>query len=387
MKAIKLILYRIISYKWLLSIKRKHKKELRNSCHSLNIRLKRQKNEKNFLSKWKRIYPQTDVAYYRYYSHFIGENEDILSDDIFHYIIEPILNNPSHYYVYSDKNMYGKILSKDIQPRCIFRNINGNYMDEEYHILKVNDKIVTELISDNEEKKSLKRFIIKPTIESMGGIGVRLFKYDKLSKTWLSNDGLTFSWELLENKYKKDFIIQECVDTSDFVKQFNPESFSTFRVITYRSVTNDEIHILGTYMRVGPKGSFKDNIHCGGYAIPIDEEGNMFHYGIDENRKRYNIINGIDLSQGNYTIPNFEEIKKIVSMVANKLTNHRLISFDVILDKNNKPQIIEFNLRFQTITTIQTTMNPFLGKFTDEVLEYCEKQIDNIMYLEIFKNE
>lgn len=281
--------------------------------------------------------------------------------------------------------MYGKILPKQIQPKCLLRKMRADYLDENYQLLKVDEKTIKELISENERVISLSRFIVKPTVDSMGGVGVRLFNYDKNKKNWLSNDGLIFNYELLEKTYKKDFIIQECVNTSDFVKQFNPDSFSTFRVITYRSVVDDKVHILGAYMRVGPKGSFKDNVHCGGYAIPIDEEGKMYHYGIDENRKRYTVINEIDLSQGHYIVPHFTDIKQTVYDVASKMTNHRLISFDVILDNNDNPKIIEFNLRSQTITTIQATMYPFFKEFTEEVLEYSKKNLNNIPYFKIFE--
>lgn len=385
MKLIKSLLYKLESFRWMCNIQKCHKKEICRSCTSLNLKLKKATKEDSFVNNWKVLFRNVDVTYYRYYSSFIGEDINILPDDIFHLVIEPILNNPLHYYVYADKNMYGKILPKQIQPKCLLRKMRADYLDENYLLLKVDERTIKELISENEKVISLGRFIVKPTVDSMGGVGVRLFNYDKNKKNWFSNDGLIFNYELLEKTYKKDFIIQECVNTSDFVKQFNPDSFSTFRVITYRSVVDDKVHILGAYMRVGPKGSFKDNVHCGGYAIPIDEEGKMYHYGIDENRKRYSIINGIDLSQEKYIIPHFTNIKQTVYDVASKMTNHRLISFDVILDNNNNPKIIEFNLKSQTITTIQATMYPFFRGFTEEVLEYCKKNLNNIPYLKIFE--
>jgi len=379
------ILYNLISFRWIFVIRRSHKKEIKKSCSALKFQLNKLSDEKAFVDKWKVVYPKVDTMYYRYYSHFIGEDINILSDDILHLIIEPLLNNPTFFYVYSDKNMYGKILPKELQPNCLLRKMGADYMDADYHLLEVNDESLAKQISANEEVFSNKKFIIKPTVESMGGSGVRLFSYNKIEKIWCSNDGLKFDYELLEKYYKRDFVIQECVETSDFVKQFNPESFSTFRVVTYRSVKDDVVHILGIYMRVGPKGSFKDNVHCGGYAVPIDGNGRMCNYAIDENRMRYSVVNGIDLRQKEYAVPQFEEIRKVVTDVAITMTNHRLISFDVILDKNNIPKIIEFNLKYQTVTTIQTTMGAFFGKYTDEVIDYCQKHINNIVYLELFR--
>ena len=73
-------------------------------------------------------------------------------------------------------------------------------------------------------------------------------------------------------------------------------------------------------------------------------------------------------------------VLQLVSSVACILTPTRLLSYDIILDQNNVPHIIEFNTRSQTVTTVQTTTKTFFGEYTDEVIDYCLKNKHRISY-------
>lgn len=73
----------------------------------------------------------------------------------------------------------------------------------------------------------------------------------------VNDEGQELSLAHLTKVYKKDFILQECVNPSAFVKQFNETSFSTLRIFTYRSVKDDAIHFIGGYLRVGAKEALK----------------------------------------------------------------------------------------------------------------------------------
>ena len=41
---------------------------------------------------------------------------------------------------------------------------------------------------------------------------------------------------------------------------------------------------------------------------------------------------------------------------------------------------IEFNIKNQTVTTVQTSGKTFFGEFTDEVIDYCKIRRDKIKY-------
>ncbi len=68
------------------------------------------------------------VSYYRVFAHYIGENLNIVPEDMLHDIIEPMLNSPRMVEYYADKNVYDKQFPKGFFPKTIFRRIDGVYL-------------------------------------------------------------------------------------------------------------------------------------------------------------------------------------------------------------------------------------------------------------------
>ena len=354
-----------------------HKKELKKYLVATGIKLEKQKREQEFVNKWSPLHKlgKTTFGLYRFYAHFCGDNPDIITDDIFHMIVEPCLNNQTANSVYGDKNFYEQILPQEYFPICVLRNIESDYMDRDYHVIQMNNEEFDKHVLNNKDIQAKGKLIVKPTQDTAGGFGVRLFVFD--GKQWKNSEGDILSLDFLEQKYKRNFILQETIEPSDFVRQFNSSSYCTFRIITYRSVVDDTLHLIGGYMRVGAKGSFKDNVHQGGYAIPISPDGKLSHQAINGQRKCYDYVNDINLKDNTFEVPNWQEIVNLCFDIARKVTPCRLLSFDIILNRENRPYIIEFNIKNQTMTTVQITSKPFFGEFTDEVITYCMIHKDN----------
>ena len=106
----------------------------------------------------------------------------------------------------------------------------------------------------------------------------------------------------------------------------------------------------------------------------------MASYASNGTRKKYTIVNGVDLEHKTCKIPNFDKILAMAFEGARMNPLNRVLCFDIILDTNNTPHIIEYNLRAQTIITIQTTYKTFFGEFTDEIIEYCLNKMKNGYY-------
>lgn len=377
-------MYSIVRLRWNISYRLKHKLQLRRFRKG-GFSFAKCEREDEFIQKWKVLYKYPSIDDYRFYASFIGEDPNILPDDLFHIIVEPTLNSQNALSLFSDKNLYDKLVDDKAFPVCLLRNIDGDYFDSKYKLLNSFDGAAfNAIVLNNAALMSQNRFIIKPTVDSCGGNGVRLFKLTEKGD-WRNDDGITLSFNKLIELYHSNFVIQECVEPSEFVKQFNPESYNTFRVITYRSVIDDEPKLLGFYMRIGVKGSFKDNVHSGGFVCPVGKDGKLFHYALDGQRKRHSVVNGINLENGDYQVPNYGTIIDFVFQISRKMLLQRLLSFDIILDENNQPRIIEINIKNQTIMTVQTTTGTFFGELTDEVIEYCRTHKDKICYESVFR--
>lgn len=352
-----------------------HENEIDEMCRTAKIKLTKCDGEDAFVSKWSPLMKNVNVNFYRFYSHFIGNDPNILPDDLFHAIIDPIINDKLSLPVYLNKNMYEKLIDKDVFPICVLRNMNGDYLSSDYKDIKMTEDIFDTKVIKNERLIKQGRIIVKPTLETGRGKGVRLFSY--VNASWVSDDGIELSLDFLNKEYFADFIIQECIEPSSFIKQFNKTSYSTCRIYTYRSVKDGAMHFLGGYLRIGDVGSFKDNIGSGGFAIPIMPNGALAHFASNGTRNRYEEVNGVNLVNNTFIIPNFDKVIALAFYGAEKVPLNRVLSFDIILDQYDMPHIIEFNLKCQTITTMQTTYKSFFGEFTDEIIEYCLNKINN----------
>ena len=56
--------------------------------------------------------------------------------------------------------------------------------------------------------------------------------------------------------------------------QFNSTSVNTLRIVVYRSVTDNNLYVTNSILRIGLKDSVIDNAHAGGVFIGIDNNGN-----------------------------------------------------------------------------------------------------------------
>lgn len=357
--------------------KASHAREIEEMCKTAGITLSPQEGEDKFLKKWEPLMQDVNVDSYRFYSQFLGHDPNILPDDLFHAIIDPMINDKTSLPVYLNKNMYEKVIG-NVFPTCVLRKMDGNYMTPDYKDLEMTNQLFQSMVIENQHLKDLGRIIIKPTVETGRGKGVRLFCYE--NGVWRSNDNKELSLDFLNKEYGANLIIQECIEPSDFVRQFNPTSYSTLRIYTYKSVKDGDIHFLGGYMRVGDVGSFKDNIGNGGFAIPIMEDGSLAHFASNGTRNKFDVVNGVDLKNTMFKVPNFDKVLKTAFYGAEMNPLNRVVSWDIILDKENEPHIIEFNLRCQTITTMQTTYKTFFGKYTDEIIDYCKERIKEKRY-------
>lgn len=153
---------------------------------------------------------------------------------------------------------------------------------------------------------------------------------------------------------------------------------------TYRDVYTGEIHVLGSVIRIGQKGSVTDNATGGGVFIGIDNNGKLGNYTVDHHGNKKTEHNGIDFSVNEFTIPNYETCKELAIRVSKKFPHMSLFAHDIALDKNNNPKIIEVNTHCLTSFFLQTTAQPLYGNFANDIIEYC-LQNKGRMFFGLFK--
>jgi Sugar-transfer associated ATP-grasp len=335
-----------------------------------HLKIKKQSFDPALISKHKKYWGQlkknVNSKWFEVYTHITG-NPDIyyVPENIYHNIIEAKLNNRKLAYAYRDKNFYEIFYDrKDIFPEVPLRNINGFFYDKNYRLIKPDD-IELHSILDQYNK-----LLIKPATESGGGKRIQLFQ--KEGNKFISNNGEELSIVYLKNGYRINYLVQNYIKQHSFFRQFNSSSVNTIRIFTYRSVLTDEIHVLHAVLRIGKPGNFIDDQGAGGIACFIDENAKLKNYATDKLGNKYYESNGIKFSNAEI-VPKIGGMKEIAVYAAEKNFHSRLMGFDFCLDENENIKLIEINNQYAGINFFQMNAASVFGNYTDEIIEFLQK--------------
>lgn len=264
------------------------------------------------------------------------------------------LNSKQKAKAYEHKSLYPIIYSKIPQPKYFVNCINGVFFNSEMNIVS-KEECINILEKEGE-------FIIKPTHNSAQGANVK--------KAVVSNRKDVI--EILDY-YGKDFIAQEIVKQSEITKQFNESSLNTFRITTLN--INGEASLCNILFRCGQGNVCVDNGAAGGLMIGVSKEGEYREYGYDKfYNKHFTTRGGLEFK--GIKVPGFDNIvNQVVGWHAKYLPLMGLCGWDIALDENNNPVMIEINL-FDPGAQFEQLSNgtPLFGNRTKEVIEYIKNK-------------
>jgi hypothetical protein len=125
--------------------------------------------------------------------------------------------------------------------------INNCFLDDNYKIISKERAI--NILSNK------KNFVVKQTIGSSGGAGVKVcekYNTDKIKK-------------LLEHPFSCNLIFQEKINQCDLFDKFSSDSINTIRIYTYWY--NNEIYVSNSVLRIEVNGSKTNNSSIGGLSF------------------------------------------------------------------------------------------------------------------------
>ena len=238
------------------------------------------------------------------------------------------------------------------RPVVFLQKIDGHYLLEDN----------TEISLD--EAKSIlikkKEFIRKKAFGSGGGRGVIKVCWEKESNP----DAL------METLLKPaDLVFQEIIQQNSFLASFNPDSVNTFRLLTLN--INGRCTLLSSFLRMGAKGAFVDNLSSGGILVGIDKEGVLHDFGITKDySKKYESPTGL-LFQG-IRVPLWDQIKQEVLDFHRKIPYANLIGWDITVNKDDQVIVVEINLDGAEIEAHQIFNGPVFGDRFNEIRQYID---------------
>lgn len=351
---------------WLF-VKYYERREKRNIKISHIEPIKDKEAEEAYNRKWRTLVKYPTPYAFQLYCHFIKEGRENIVSEVASMKVNSILNPPRYIGYLSDKNNFDHILPNAPLPKTYLRKIGGVFYDIDYNCIPKSeiDKFLIDAIQKGRD------IIVKPSIQSDSGRGVFLIEAEKSSDKYGSIEEKLKNVILDQNL--PDLIIQECLTQHIFLSQFNPTSINTVRVATYRSVITNEVHVLSTVIRLGAAGKFIDNLHAGGRMVRVADDGRLADFCIDQYGRQFEEHNGV--STKGLQLPYFDEIKDLVKKLSSQLVDIRLIQWDIMLNEDGCPMVIEFNCNGFSMWIAQMTGTPAFGKYTDEIIKYCESKL------------
>jgi len=197
--------------------------------------------------------------------------------------------------------------------------------------------------------------IVKNSDNSFGGKNIFLLTPSKLDDT-----------EYSMNNY--NYIFQEYVQQHSQLSRLNKYSLNTLRIIT--SNLCSEVQVLSSALKMGVGRNIVDNIGSGGIGVKINNNnGALTNYGLDKYFKKHYKHPLSKVIFKEYRVPGYKEAVKMC------VDNHRMlfqlgfIAWDIAIDKNSKPLLIEINLKKPEINHPQIFNGPLF-----------DKELDNIVY-------
>lgn len=252
---------------------------------------------------------------------------------------------------YVDKGFYDTLFSDVNRPLTFIKNVNGFYYDAKKPITK--EEAVLRCLD-------LKGGVIKPTLFGRWGSGVKLFHTDNGFVPEMN-----MSVEDLFLKYNKNFIIQSKLEQHPDLARLNPTSVNTIRVMSYRK--ENDVIIIYAVIRIGRKGKVVDNETAGGIKADIDLQTGRIKgpaFGSPTEKNMPQTDSGVDLN--NYLIPSFTQVLDFVKGLHYRLPYFKLIGWDISVDTNGNPVMIEWN---KSAELSQVAHGPAFGDYTEEILK------------------
>ncbi len=295
---------------------------------------------------WKQFGVKPGIIWYK---NFSAESKKVdpryIPGDIWLQYITPYYSNSAFRRFGEDKCQHGIWFPDVKRPYTVAANIAGVFYDNEYNI-----------ITREEAAKrcvEYKRFLIKPSIDSGSG---RLIKF-------FDNEDLTIEKMYAAfDEFGCNFIAQEALRQHPALAALNPSSLNTVRLVTF--LFEGEVHVLSAILRIGAENARVDNVGAGGYACPIGEDGRLKSRAVNR-KSEWCETNSRGIRFDSVVIPNYAKAVETVKRLHTRLPHFKLIGWDIGMDENAEPVLIEFNT---APGPNQYTCGPTFGDLTERVL-------------------
>ncbi len=138
------------------------------------------------------------------------------------------------------------------------------------------------------------------------------------------------------------FILEELIKPAEIIRDLNPDSVNTVRIVTYLDQGN--VSIEDSFMKIGRAGSFVDNGGAGGIMVHVNAQTGVFDScGIDERGFRYDKHPDHGYAFAGIQLPDWQKALSIAKEAAPIVEGARYVGWDLTYTAEGKWIIVEGN--------------------------------------------
>lgn len=298
---------------------------------------------------WK-PYGKTDPIYQEYYF----EKNDLydvryLPDDLYYTKIQYFFNDITAAYIVDHKAYYEALFPDIKHPETIAKRLNGYWIVGEKFVTV---KEVSELVCREEI------IFVKPATGTCGGAGISILEGKDLNQQRFVE---------VANSIRGDIVIQLRVEQCEELKAIHETSVNTLRIMSLIE-KDGHVTILSRSLRMGIGNSRLDNAHSGGISIGVNQDGSLKDFALTLGGKRFYEHPDSGVIFSDIVLPNMGIIEEAIKKCALRVPAFRIVAWDVILDKENFPLLIEANFYNAGMDVPQLNNGPLFGEKTEERL-------------------
>lgn len=315
---------------------------------SLGTKKLTEKQVSELNSFWRQFVDIDTSEHIFYYNATNNFDVRYIPSSIHYTIIDKFFNNWEKAKIIDNKTEYRRLFPDVLQPDTVLTRCNGFWYKN--GVIISNTEITDVFLSNMP-------CFLKLATDSEGGKGVYY-----IDECYTQQDLVKLIAQI-----KGDVIVQKALIQSPELSIMNSSSVNTIRIMTLLN-RDGSVKLCSSCLRMGIDGAKVDNASSGGVVAGINEDGRLKKYAYKPTGERFTKHPTSDVSFENFTIPNFSKCKKLVEELAPHYPYFRLISWDIALNKENEPILIEANLFSGELDFHQLNNGPIFGDDTEKIL-------------------
>ena len=273
---------------------------------------------------------------------------EYVGSDIHYYNVEWSRIDYDYLRAFLDKNYMDVVLPCVKHPVTLIRKIHGQYLDVDFNPMSKPQAI--DKLYENLDPG----IVVKISRSSSGGKGVRF-----LGKGSTKED----ISEALD--VDPDVAVQLVMRQHPEMAKMNASAVNTIRIICI--ILDGESIPLSAVVRIGNSGSRVDNFSSGGVGCGVKPDGRLNDCGYTQKGERYDVHpNGFVFSEG--FVPNFDKVLEAVKRCHMCVPMFGVASWDIAIDEDGEPVLIEYNVGGAGIDIHQYNNGPLYGKYRERII-------------------